>query len=61
MDCLENAIKQIAAHMSLFQHQDQHKDNSLDVDQNSASVACGNEHEAHEEQHVQDGGCGVSD
>ena len=47
--------------MGLFQRQDQHRDNSHDVNQNSASDACGNEHEACEEQQVQDGGRGVSD
>ena len=41
--------------MGLFQHQDQHRDNSRDVDQNSASGACGNKHKAHGEQQVQDG------
>ena len=50
IDCLENAIKQIAAHMGLFQRQDQHGDNSRDVDRNSASGACGNEDEARKEQ-----------
>ena len=51
IDCLENAIKQIAALMGLFQPQDQHKDNSHDVNRNinSASDAGGNEHEAREE------------
>ena len=47
--------------MGLFQCQDQHRDNSHDVNWNIASDACGNEHEAHEEQQVQDGGHGVSD
>ena len=46
--------------MGLFQHQDQHRDNSRNVNQNSASDACGNEHKAREEQQVQDGRCGVS-
>ena len=45
--------------MGLFQRQDQHGDNSRDW--NSASGARGNEHEAHEEQQVQDGGRSVSD
>ena len=58
---MENAIKQMAAHMGLFQCQDQHRDNSCDVDQNSASGAHGNEDEVREEQQVRDGGCGVSD
>ena len=61
IDCLENAIKQIVVNMGLFQHQDQHGDNSHDVDQNSVSGAHGNEHEACEEQQVQDGRCSVSD
>ena len=47
--------------MGLFQCQDQHRDNSCDVNRNSASDARGNEREAHEEQQVQDGGRGVSD
>ena len=58
---MENAIKQIAADMSLFQRQDQHGDNSRDVDWNSASGACGNEDEARKEQQAQDGRRGVSD
>ena len=58
---MENAIKQIAAHLGLFQRQDQHRDNSRDANRNSASDACGNEHEARKEQQVQDGGRGVSD
>ena len=37
--------------MGLFRHQDQHRDNSCDVDWN----------EARGEQQVQDGRCGVSD
>ena len=61
IDCLENAIKQIAAHMGLFQGQDQHRDNSRDVNRNSASDACGNKHKARKEQQAQDGRCGVSD
>ena len=56
IDCLENSIKQIAAHMGLFQRQGQLGDNSRDVDRNSATGAHGNEHEAREEQQVQDGG-----
>ena len=47
--------------MGLFQCQDQHRDNSRDVNRNSASDACGNKHEACKEQQVQDGGRGVSD
>ena len=47
--------------MGLFQRKDQHRDNSRDVNRNSASDACGNEHEARKEQQVQDGRCGVSD
>ena len=47
--------------MGLFQCQDQHRDNSHDVDRNSACGARGKEHEARKEQQVQDGGCGVSD
>ena len=47
--------------MGLFQCQDQHGDNSRDVDQNSASGACGSEFEACEEQQVQDDRRGVSD
>ena len=47
--------------MGLFQYQDQHGDNSCDVDRNSASGACGNEDEVHEEQQVQYSGRGVSD
>ena len=43
--------------MGLLRRQDQHGDNSRDIDQNSASGARGNE----EEQQVQDGGRGVSD
>ena len=43
--------------MGLFRRQDQHGDNSRDIDQNSASGARGNE----EKQQVQDGGRGVSD
>ena len=58
---MENAIKQIAAHIDLFQRQDQHRDNSRDVNRNSASDVCRNEHEAREEQQVQDGRRGVSD
>ena len=46
--------------MGLFQRQDQHRDNSRDVNQNNASDAGGNEHEAREEQ-VQDGSRGVID
>ena len=46
--------------MGLFQRQDQHRDNSRDVNQISASDAGGNEHEAHEGQ-VQDGSRSVSD
>ena len=44
IDFLENVIKQIAVHMAmdLFQRQ---RDNSRDIDQNSASGACGNEDE----------------
>ena len=61
IDCLENAIKQIAAHMGLFQHQDRHRDNSLDVNRNSAGDACRNEYEGREEQQVQDGGHSVND
>ena len=61
IDCLENAIKQIAAHMVLFKRQDEHGDNSRDVDRNSVSSSRENEHEAREEQEVQDGGRGVSD
>ena len=47
--------------MGLFQCQDQHRHNSRDVDWNNASGARGNEHEAREEQQVQDGGHSVSD
>ena len=47
--------------MGLFQCQDQHGDNSRDVDWNSSSGARGNEHEARKEQQVQDGGRGVTD
>ena len=47
--------------MGLFQCQGQLKDNSRDVDRNSATGAGGNEHEAHEEQQIQDGGHGLSD
>ena len=61
IDCLENAIKQIAAHMGLFQCQEQHISLSCDVNRNSASDAREDEHEAREEQQVQDGGRGVSD
>ena len=39
--------------MGLFHHQDQHGDNSSDVDRNSASGARGNQHEACDEQQVQ--------
>ena len=42
--------------MGLFLRQDQHGDNSRDIDQNSASGAHGNE----EEQQVHDGGRGVN-
>ena len=41
IDRLKNAIKQIAVHMGLFQCQDQHGDNSHDVEWNSASGADG--------------------
>ena len=37
IDHLGNAIKQIAVHIGLFQCQDQHGDNSCDVDRNSTS------------------------
>ena len=47
--------------MGLFQRQDEHRDNSCDVTPNSPSDAHGNEHEAREEQQVQDGRHGVSD
>ena len=59
---MENAIKQIAAHMGLFHHQDQHGgDKSYDVGWNSASGAHENEGKVREEQQVQDDRCGVSD
>ena len=47
--------------MGLLQRQDQHGDNSCDVDGNSGSGARENEDEVREEQQVQDGGRGVSD
>ena len=46
--------------MGLSQCQDQHRDNSCDVNRNNASDAGGNEHKAHKEQ-VHDGGYGVND
>ena len=59
IDCLENTIKQIAAHTGLFQRQVQQGDKSRAVDWNSCSRE--NEDEVGEEQQVQDGGRGVSD
>ena len=44
--------KQVAAHIDLFQRQDQHRDKSLNVDRNSC--ACENEDEVLEERQVAD-------
>ena len=57
----DEKVKQMAVHRGLFQCQDQHRDNSCDVDQNSASGACDNKDKVRKEQEVQDGRCGASD
>ena len=54
IDRLENIIQQIAAHIGLFQCEDQHGDKSHDFGGNSHA----REARVHEEQQVQDCGCG---